>query len=59
MPNSIPGYADGGRNPIYDDIGVDSWNQMLQAIGVQGKSPQEGLKILDDNAAKVKAKFKR
>lgn len=59
VPNTIPGYADGGRNPIHDDLGVDSWNQMLQAIGVQGKSPQEGLKILDDNAAKAKAKFKR
>ncbi len=59
VPYTIPGYAEGGRNPIHDDIGVDSWNQMLQAIALQGKSPQEGLKILADNADKAKAKFKR
>jgi hypothetical protein len=32
---------------------------MLQAIAVQGKSPQEGLKILTDAAERAKAKFKQ
>jgi hypothetical protein len=32
---------------------------MLQAIVVQGKSPQEALKGLADAAAKAKEKFKK
>ena len=51
--------ADTGLTPIYDDITVSATKDMLQAITVQNKTPQEGLKILAEAAAKAKEKFKK
>jgi ABC-type glycerol-3-phosphate transport system substrate-binding protein len=50
--------ADTGLTPIFDDITINATNDMLQAISVQGKSVEEGIKILADAAAAAKAKFK-
>ena len=59
VPHTLPSFADGGLNPINDDIFVNSFNDMLQAVAVQGKSPEEGLKILADAAEKARQKFNR
>src|SRR5206468_4268431 len=36
--------ADTGLSPIYDDITNSATNDMLQAVAVQGKSPEEAIK---------------
>ncbi len=59
VPWTLPGNADGGLNPIYDDIGISATKDMLQAIVVQNKTPQEAIKLLADAAAKAKEKFKK
>jgi ABC-type glycerol-3-phosphate transport system substrate-binding protein len=59
VPYTLPTSSDTGLNPILDDITVSATKDMLQAIVVQNKSPQEGLKILADAAAKAKEKFKK
>jgi len=58
VPWTLPGQANTGLTPIYDDITISATNDMLQAIVVQGKSVEEGVKILADAAAAAKAKFK-
>lgn len=58
VPWTLPATADSGLSPIYDDITISATNDMLQAIAVQGKSPEEGVKILADAAAAAKTKFK-
>jgi multiple sugar transport system substrate-binding protein len=58
VPYTLAATSDTGLTPIYDDITVSATKDMLQAITVQNKSPQEGLKILADAAAKAKEKFK-
>jgi ABC-type glycerol-3-phosphate transport system substrate-binding protein len=57
-PWTLASTADTGLSPIYDDITISATNDMLQAIVVQGKSVEEGVKILADAAAAAKAKFK-
>jgi ABC-type glycerol-3-phosphate transport system substrate-binding protein len=57
VPWTLPGTADTGLSPIFDDITISATNDMLQAIVVQGKSVEEGVKILADAAAQAKAKF--
>jgi multiple sugar transport system substrate-binding protein len=57
-PWTLAATADTGLNPIYDDITISATNDMLQAVAVQGKSPEEAIKILADAAAAAKAKFK-
>jgi multiple sugar transport system substrate-binding protein len=57
VPWTLPGTADTGLSPIYDDITISATNDMLQAIVVQGKSVEDGVKILADAADKAKAKF--
>lgn len=59
VPNTLPANANTGLTPILDDITVSATKDMLQAIVVQNKTPQEGLKILADAAAKAKEKFKK
>ncbi len=58
VPWTIPANAEGGLNPILDDIGISATKDMLQAIVVQNKRPEEAIKILADAAAKAKEKFK-
>ena len=58
VPWALPATADTGLSPIFDDITISATNDMLQAITVQGKSVEEGVKILADAAAAAKAKFK-
>ncbi len=57
-PWTLASTADSGLNPIYDDITISATNDMLQAVAVSGKSPEEAIKILADAAAAAKAKFK-
>jgi hypothetical protein len=52
-------YADGGRNPIYDDIGVASWGEAMQMVGAGGKTPEEAIKYMDTKAKEAEAKFKK
>jgi multiple sugar transport system substrate-binding protein len=52
-------FADGGRNPIYDDIGVASWGDAMQLVGAQGKSAEEGVKLLAQRAKEAEEKFKK
>ena len=59
VPYTLPANANTGLTPILDDITVSATKDMLQAIVVQNKSPQEGLKILAEAAAKAKEKFKK
>ncbi len=58
IPWTLPATADSGLSPIFDDITISATNDMLQAITVQGKSVEEGVKILADAATAAKAKFK-
>ena len=58
VPWTLAATADTGLTPIYDDITISATNDMLQAIVVQGKTVEEGVKILADAADKAKAKFK-
>ena len=58
VPWTLPAQANTGLTPIFDDITISATNDMLQAIVVQGKSVEEGVKILADAAAAAKAKFK-
>jgi ABC-type glycerol-3-phosphate transport system substrate-binding protein len=58
VPWTTNASADTGLTPIYDDIAISATKDMLQAIVVQGKSVEEGVKILADAAAAAKAKFK-
>jgi ABC-type glycerol-3-phosphate transport system substrate-binding protein len=58
VPWTLPATSDTGLSPIFDDITISATNDMLQAIAVQGKSVEEGVKILADAAAAAKAKFK-
>lgn len=59
VPYTLAATSDTGLTPIYDDITVSATKDMLQAITVQNKTPQEGLKILAEAAAKAKEKFKK
>jgi len=58
VPWALPAQSNTGLTPIYDDMVISAPNDMLQAIVVQGKSVEEGVKILADAAAAAKAKFK-
>jgi ABC-type glycerol-3-phosphate transport system substrate-binding protein len=58
VPWTLNSSADTGLTPIYDDIAISATKDMLQAIVVQGRSVEEGVKILADAAAAAKAKFK-
>jgi len=59
VPWTLPASADTGLTPILDDLGISAPRDMLQAIVVQGKSVEEGVKILADAADQAKAKFKK
>jgi ABC-type glycerol-3-phosphate transport system substrate-binding protein len=58
VPWTLAPTSETGLTPIYDDITISATNDMLQAIVVQGKTVEEGVKILADAADKAKAKFK-
>lgn len=57
VPWLVAPFADGGLSPIYSDITISANKDMLQAVSVQNKSPQEALKLWADAADKAKAKF--
>lgn len=59
IPYGLPEFADGGRNPVLDDIGVAAFGDALQMVGVQGKTPQEALAFLEQKAKDAEAKFKK
>ncbi len=59
VPYTLPANADTGLTPILDDIAIKATGDMLQAIVVQGKSPQEALKGLAAAAAAAQEKFKK
>jgi multiple sugar transport system substrate-binding protein len=58
VPWTLASTSDTGLTPIYDDITISATRDMLQAISVQGKSVEDGVKILADAADAAKAKFK-
>jgi len=58
VPYTLPANADTGLTAILDDITVKATGDMLQAVVVQGKSPQEALTGLAAAAAAAQAKFK-
>lgn len=59
IPFAFSPYADGGRNPIYDDVGVASWGDAMQMVGADGKSPEEAVKLLQTRAKEAQEKFKK
>lgn len=59
VPYTLAATSDTGLTPIYDDITISATKDMLQAITVQNKSVQDGVKILADAAAKAKEKYKK
>lgn len=59
LPYAFSPFADGGRNPVYDDIGVAAWGEALQMVGADGKSPEEALKYLAQKAQEAEDKFKK
>lgn len=59
IPHALSPFADGGRNPIYDDIGVAAFGEAMQMVGAQGKTPEEAIKYLDQKAREAEEKFKQ
>jgi hypothetical protein len=59
IPYALSPYADGGRNPVYDDIGVNNWGDAMQMVGADGKSPEEAIKFLQQKALEAEEKFKK
>jgi ABC-type glycerol-3-phosphate transport system substrate-binding protein len=59
IPFALAPFADGGRNPVLDDIGVAAWGEALQLVGAQGKSPEEGIKHLAQKAKEAEEKFRK
>jgi multiple sugar transport system substrate-binding protein len=57
VPYTLAGTADTGLTPIFDDITISAPKDMMQAVVVNGKSPADAIKILQDAADKAKAKF--
>jgi ABC-type glycerol-3-phosphate transport system substrate-binding protein len=58
IPHGLPPFADGGRNPILDDVGVASFGDAMQMVAVQGKSPQEAVAFLEQKAKEAEEKFR-
>lgn len=59
IPHALPAFADGGRSPVLDDIGVASFGEALQMVGVQGKTPAEAIAYLEGKAKAAEEKFKK
>ncbi|MFN8523491.1 MAG: extracellular solute-binding protein [Chloroflexota bacterium] len=59
IPYALAPFADGGRNPIYDDIGVAAIGEALQMVGASGKSNEDAVKYLDQKAKEAETKFKK
>jgi len=57
VPNTLSGTADSGLTPIFDDMTISAPKDMMQAVVINGKTPAEAIKILQDAADKAKAKF--
>jgi len=57
VPNTLSSTADTGLTPIFDDMTISAPKDMMQAVVINGKSPAEAIKILQDAADKAKAKF--
>lgn len=59
IPFALAPFADGGRNPVFDDIQISATGDAMQMVGVQGKSVEEAVKFLDAKAKEAEAKFKK
>ena len=59
IPYALSPFADGGRNPVFDDISIASTGDALQMVGAQGKSPEEALKYLAQKTKEAEEKFKK
>jgi multiple sugar transport system substrate-binding protein len=59
IPHAHSPFTEGGRNPIYEDVGVASWGDALQLVGAQGKSAEDAIKLLDERAKAAAEKFKQ
>jgi len=59
IPYALAPFSDGGRNPVFDDLGVNSWGDALQMVGADGKSPEEAIKFLQQKAKEGEEKFKK
>jgi hypothetical protein len=59
LPYALSPFADGGRNAIYDDIGVAAWGEAMQMVGADNKSPEEAIKYLAQKAQEAEEKFKK
>ena len=58
IPHAQAPFAEGGRNPALDDIGVSAVGDALQMV-VSGKTPAEAVKFLDGKAKEAAEKFKQ
>ncbi|MCC6178263.1 MAG: extracellular solute-binding protein [Chloroflexi bacterium] len=59
IPYAIAPFAEGGRNPIFDDLGISAVGDAMQMVAVNGKTAQEGISYLDDKAKEAAAKFNK
>jgi len=59
IPHAIAPFSDGGRNPVFDDLGVAAVGEALQMVGANGKSAEEAVKYLETKAKEGEAKFKK
>jgi multiple sugar transport system substrate-binding protein len=57
IPHALAPFADGGRNPVFDDLGVAAMGDALQMV-VSGKTPREAIQFLDAKAKEAEEKFK-
>jgi hypothetical protein len=58
IPHALAPFSDGGRNPVFDDLGVAAFGDALQMV-VSGKTPQEAVQFLDGKAKEAAEKFKQ
>ncbi len=58
-PYGIAPFADGGQTPVLDDMGIAVIADVQQMIVVQGKTPEEALRLLEKQAKTSVEKFKK
>ena len=59
IPYALAPFADGGRNPAFDDIQIANTGDAMQMVGADGKSPEEAIKFLQQKAIEAEQKFKK
>lgn len=57
IPYVLPPYSSGGRTPVYDDLSVAAFGDLLQAVTVREQSPEEALRNLQAKAEESREKF--